>query len=76
MYLLQMKYHLLMKIVIGGASGPVIKEYSMRLIANFYKGFIRKYLCTECGVHGTMHDIENPALKCPKCGHWTIKFLN
>lgn len=36
----------------------------------------RKYMCLGCGVHGEMDQIKDPAMKCPKCGHWTVKFLN
>lgn len=49
----------------------------MRMIATFKNFFQKKkYICTHCGVHGEMEPIKNPALKCPKCGHWTLKFLN
>jgi DNA-directed RNA polymerase subunit RPC12/RpoP len=49
----------------------------MRLIAAFGNYFVKRdYLCTHCGVHGEMDPVKNPAMKCPKCGHWTLKFFN
>jgi len=37
---------------------------------------LHTYICVNCGVQGEMNEIKNPALKCPKCGKWTVKLLN